>query len=217
VQSSIFNLAIDCRSDCKIEDRRWKISMFLLDSLMINGISWALRTVVTAADAEMNDDTALREQLLAAEMQRDMGEISDEDFRGIERDLLARIRDIKQRRDGGAGPLEFAPGTPLESGERGRLQIEASISGDFHDPSQAPHTTVVEDAHSHPGIVGTAHGQTEQIIDIEPAHAQTLDDTALPLPTATRKRRTVRRKATRATRTTRMRRAARTTTKSKIR
>jgi len=73
--------------------------MFLLDSLMIDGISWVLRTVTTAAEAEMNDDTALREQLLAAEMQRELGEISDEEFAEIERDLLSRIRDIKQRRD----------------------------------------------------------------------------------------------------------------------
>ena len=58
--------------------------MFLLDSLMINGISWAIKTVVTAAEAEMNDDTALREQLLAAEMQREMGEITDDDFAEIE-------------------------------------------------------------------------------------------------------------------------------------
>ncbi len=32
----------------------------------------------------MNDDTALREQLLEAEMQREMGEISDEEFAEIE-------------------------------------------------------------------------------------------------------------------------------------
>jgi len=60
--------------------------MFLLDSLMINGISWALRTVVTAAEAEMNDDTALREQLLAAEMERELGEITDEQFADLDQD-----------------------------------------------------------------------------------------------------------------------------------
>src|SRR5215208_3478449 len=113
--------------------------MFLLDSLMIGGISWALKTVVTAAEAEMNDDTALREQLLAAEMQREMGEISDDDFEEIERDLLGRIREIKERREGGSGPLEFGAGTPIESEEGSRFQIEASVSGDFHEPSQAPH------------------------------------------------------------------------------
>src|ERR1700741_5220466 len=118
--------------------------MFLLDSLMIDGIWWAMKTVVTAAEAEMNDDTALREQLLAAEMQREMGEITDEDFEEIERDLLARIREIKERREGGSGPLAFGEGQPIETGEDGRFQIEASISGDFHEPAGTPHTTIVE-------------------------------------------------------------------------
>jgi hypothetical protein len=173
---------------------------------MIDGISWALKTVVTAAEAEMNDDTALREQLLAAEMQREMGEITDDDFREIERNLLARIREIKQRREGGTGPLEFGAGKPLEADEGSHFQIEASVSGDFHEPAQAPHTTVIEEPESHPGIVGTAHGQTERILDIEPTNRQTLEDTALPLPTTTRRtrkrrpkpRRSSRRKATRA-------------------
>src|SRR5258705_7592528 len=99
--------------------------MFLLDSLMISGISWALKTVVTAAEAEMNDDTALRERLLAAEMQREVGEISDEDYAEIERDLLARMREIKERRDGGSGPLAFGEGEPIDSTEDSHFQIEA--------------------------------------------------------------------------------------------
>jgi hypothetical protein len=35
--------------------------MFILDSLMISGLRWELDTVSTAAEAEMNDDTALQE------------------------------------------------------------------------------------------------------------------------------------------------------------
>src|SRR4051812_23845074 len=158
--------------------------MFLLDTLMINGISWALKTVVTAAEAEMNDDTALREQLLAAEMQREMNEITDADFAEIERDLLARIREIKERREGGSGPLEFGAGQPIEADEDSFFQIEASISGDFHEPATAPHTTVVEEQESHGGIVGTASGQTERVIDIESTRAETLEEAALPLPIA---------------------------------
>src|SRR5436853_3431937 len=101
--------------------------MFILDSLMIDGIMWAMKTVVTAAEAEMNDDTALREQLLAAEMQREMGEITDDDFKEIEQELLGRIREIKERREGGSGPLEFGAGQPIES-EEGTFQIEATVS-----------------------------------------------------------------------------------------
>jgi hypothetical protein len=73
--------------------------MFLLDSLMISGIRWALETVVTAAETEMNDDTVLREQLLEAEMRRELGEIDADAFRAIESDLLARIRTIRERRE----------------------------------------------------------------------------------------------------------------------
>jgi hypothetical protein len=157
--------------------------MFFLDSLMINGISWTLRTVVTAAEAEMNDDTALREQLLAAEMQRELGEITDEEFADVERDLLARIREIKERREGGAGPLEFGAGTPIETDEDSHFQIEASVSGDFHEPAHAPHTTIIEQAPATHGIIATESGQVEQVLDIEPVNAETLEETALPLPT----------------------------------
>jgi len=116
--------------------------MFILDSLMISGIRWAIETVVTAAEAEMNDDTALREQLLEAELRREMGEISDDDFAALETDLLARIREIKERREGSA-PLAFGA-QPIATTPDSRFQIEASVSGDFHDPADAPHATIVE-------------------------------------------------------------------------
>ena len=117
--------------------------MFLLDSLMISGIQWALETVVTAAEAEMNDDSALRDRLLEAEMQREMGEISDHEFAEIEADLLQAIREIKERREGGSGAFAFGGAEPMETGEDSRFQIEAEVSGDFYgapEPAaQEPH------------------------------------------------------------------------------
>jgi hypothetical protein len=106
--------------------------MFILDSLMISGIRWVLETAVTAAEAEMNDDSVLREQLLEAEMRREMGEITDEEFRDIETDLLARIREIKERRDGGSGPIDMGV-QPLETTGDSQFQVEATVSGDFHE------------------------------------------------------------------------------------
>src|SRR5688572_2265363 len=117
--------------------------MFLLDSLMISGIQWALKTVIAAAEAERNDDTGLREALLEAEMRREMGEISDEEFGEIETDLLARIREIKERREGGSGPLAFSGAQPMEVTEGSRFQVEAEVSGDFHDRGETPHTNVI--------------------------------------------------------------------------
>ena len=106
--------------------------MFILDSLMISGIRWVLETAVTAAEAEMNDDSVLREQLLEAEMRREMGEITDAEFRDIETDLLARIREIKERREGGSGPIDMGV-QPLETTGDSQFHVEASVSGDFHE------------------------------------------------------------------------------------
>ena len=110
--------------------------MFILDSLMISGLRWVLNTVHTAAETEMNDDTALRERLLEAEMRREMGEISDEEFADLEADLLARIRDIKARREGGEGPIAF--GQPVAATRDSAFQVEATIAGDFHEPPAEP-------------------------------------------------------------------------------
>jgi hypothetical protein len=117
--------------------------MFILDSLMISGIRWVLETAVTAAEAEMNDDSVLREQLLEAEMRRETGEITDAEFRDIETDLLARIREIRERREGGSGPIDMGV-QPLETTGDSQFHVEASVSGDFYEPSDAPHTTVIE-------------------------------------------------------------------------
>jgi hypothetical protein len=118
--------------------------MFILDSLMVSGLRWVMNTVVAAAEAEMNDDTALREQLLEAEMRREMGEISDEAFAELEADLLARIREIKERREGISGPLALGGAQPMETTADSRFQVEAQVSGDFHDPADVPHTTAIE-------------------------------------------------------------------------
>jgi hypothetical protein len=116
--------------------------MFILDSLMISGLRWVMNTVVTAAEAEMNDDTALREQLLEAEMRREMGEISDEEFAELEADVLERIREIKERRDGGSGAIGLA-GQPMSTVDR-QFQVEATVSGDFHEPSRDTSVTSSE-------------------------------------------------------------------------
>ena len=104
--------------------------MFLLDSLMISGIRWTLQTLSTTAEAEMNDDGAVMEQLLQAETQRETGEISDEQFRQTEARLLARLRDIRERRDGGSGPLAFTTSAQDDRGPQ-RLSVDVTLTGDF--------------------------------------------------------------------------------------
>src|SRR5690349_5710162 len=74
--------------------------MFILDSLLVGSLRFVLDKVVAAAEAEMQDDSALREQLLEAQMQLELGEITDDEFADLERDLLARIREIKGQQGG---------------------------------------------------------------------------------------------------------------------
>ena len=80
--------------------------MFILDSLLIGSLRFVLDKVVAAAEAEANDDSALRDRLLEAQMQLELGEITDEEFAVIERDVLHAIREIKGRAQ---GPISMSP------------------------------------------------------------------------------------------------------------
>ena len=59
-----------------------------------------LGKLVAAVDAELNDDSVYREELLAAQMKLELGEITDEEFAETERVLLDAIREIRERRTG---------------------------------------------------------------------------------------------------------------------
>ena len=98
--------------------------MFILDSLLVGGLRFVLDKIATAVDTELNDDTALREQLLAAQMRLELGELTDAEFQAIENDILARLRGIRDRRQGGAAAL-----SPNEYKVTG---IDASFEGDEH-------------------------------------------------------------------------------------
>ena len=80
--------------------------MFILDTLLIGSLRFVLDKVVQAAEAEAQDDSALRDQLLEAQMRLELGEITEEEFVEIERDVIAAIRAIKGGRQ---GPISMSP------------------------------------------------------------------------------------------------------------
>ena len=86
--------------------------MFILDSLLIGSLRFVLDKVVAAAEAESQNDTTLREELLEAQMRLELGEISSEEFAEIERDVLARIREISGT---GQGAFTMSPGDRIAS------------------------------------------------------------------------------------------------------
>ena len=99
--------------------------MLIIDSLIISGVRFVLDKVVAAVETEMNDDSVLRERLLEAQMRVELGEMTQDEFDTFETDILARIREIKDRQRGG----ESAVISPKDMKVTG---IEASFEGDEH-------------------------------------------------------------------------------------
>ena len=97
--------------------------VILIDSLIIGGVRFVLDKVVQAVDKELSDDTVLREELLAAQMRLELGEMSAEEFAEVERDLLARLREIRERE------------TAEASGAMQITGIDVSVADDVEDQS----------------------------------------------------------------------------------
>ena len=100
--------------------------MILIDDLLIGGVRFVLDKLAQAVDSELRDDTVLKEQLLEAQMRRELGEITEEEFQETERDLLQRIRDVRERNTEPAPP----------PGEMRVAAVEASVAGDEHEPEE---------------------------------------------------------------------------------
>ncbi|HJR58682.1 MAG TPA: gas vesicle protein GvpG [Vicinamibacterales bacterium] len=96
--------------------------MVIIDTLLIGGIRFVLDKVAAAVETELNDDAALREQLLAAQMRVELGEMTQAEFDVFEADILARLREIRDRRQGSA-PAALSPQDYTITG------IEATFEG----------------------------------------------------------------------------------------
>ncbi len=94
--------------------------MILVDRLLMGGIGFVLDKIAAAVDAEMNDADRLRQELLAAQMRNELGELSDEEFAEVEAALLARLREIRaEERGEREGALSGVEGVEVsfDSGE----------------------------------------------------------------------------------------------------
>lgn len=129
--------------------------MLIFDRLIIAGVRFVLDKVASSVEAELNDDTTLRETLLEAQMRVELGEMTQEEFNELEDVILVRLREIQERKQGGKRtPIEFSTrssdaegGEEVEDGaigEGGEFRvtgIEATFGGDEHegyDPDDSP-------------------------------------------------------------------------------
>jgi hypothetical protein len=70
----------------------------------------------------MNDEGTLREELLAAQMRVELGEMEESDFAELERDILARLREIRDAQRG-----ETSGAVSLGSGG---FEVDVTFGGD---------------------------------------------------------------------------------------
>jgi hypothetical protein len=97
--------------------------VIILDTLLVGGIKFVLRKIVDAVEAQLNDDSVLHEELLAAQMRLELGEITQEEFAAVEADILARLREIRERQRG----------VTDEDGEPGEMRITGIEATTFAD------------------------------------------------------------------------------------
>ena len=95
--------------------------MIVLDSLLIGGIRFVLDKLAAAVDEEMNDEGSLRDELLAAQMRVELGEMDESEFAELERDILARLREIREAQRG-----EASGAVSLGSG----FEVDVTYGGD---------------------------------------------------------------------------------------
>lgn len=68
---------------------------FLIDDMVI----WLAQKLKEAAEAEMLDESAVRESLLNLQLRLEMGEIDEEYYMKKEDALLKRLEEIRRYRD----------------------------------------------------------------------------------------------------------------------
>ena len=91
--------------------------------MLIGSLRFVLDKIVAAAEAESQDDSALREQLLEAQMRLELGEITEDQFADLERTVLARIRELKGDQPSG---LTMTPGTKITG-------VEATVADELNE------------------------------------------------------------------------------------
>ena len=102
--------------------------MLIVDSLIISGVKFVLTRLVEAVEAEMYDESALREELLAAQMKLELGEITEEEFAQIEEQVLAGMREVRARQKAASGQAPDDQGASAGEGRKFTIEsVEANL------------------------------------------------------------------------------------------
>jgi hypothetical protein len=100
--------------------------MFLIDSLLVGGLRFVLDTVARAVDQERDEVRLLQDELVAAQLAAELGEISDAEFLAREQVIIAALREARTRQQ---------PDTAADDaiGDRRIRVADVEIRVDGHD------------------------------------------------------------------------------------
>ena len=83
------------------------------------GTRWTLEKVDRVVRDELTDDTPIKEELMALQLQLEMGEIDDAEYVKREAEIMQRLREVREWREKygmstGGGPVRVAEGDDTE-------------------------------------------------------------------------------------------------------
>jgi hypothetical protein len=97
--------------------------VILLDSLLIGGLKFVLGKVAEAVDAERDDEALHKQDLMETQMRFELGEIDEASYAAREREILAALREIQERKRG-----------PASKGALKVTGVEAEIAPELSQP-----------------------------------------------------------------------------------
>jgi hypothetical protein len=65
----------------------------------VAGIRWTLNKVAQVVDEELTDDTPIKQDLMELQMQLELGDIDDDEYKAREAVLMQRLRDVRLWRE----------------------------------------------------------------------------------------------------------------------
>jgi len=65
----------------------------------VAGIKWTLGKIAQVVDEELTDDTPIKQELMELQMQLELGDIDDDEYRRREADLMRRLREVREWRE----------------------------------------------------------------------------------------------------------------------
>lgn len=98
--------------------------MLFIDDLLlspISGFKFILRTLARAAEEQYTDDAPIKERLLELQTLLEDGSITEEEYVVQEKEVLAQLREIQNRR------MQMAGITPEEAERMGRPMVEVQL------------------------------------------------------------------------------------------